>query len=233
MRFRFPYKKKAASSKNTKRMFTLPFAALFIIISTSVFLVRLDMALFPIALQAAEVLARARINEVINEATISAIEGRNLVSEDFYNISIDDDGRLNTLSLNTVLINYLSNEIAVAMSRELAQKDIERIEIPYGALTGIRVLANFGPRYAVYLQPMGDVVVDYSSSFSSVGINQVNFQVWLNINTRMSIINPLQSNDVTLERRVPLVNAVINADIPNVFLGSPPDSIIIPPPPLN
>jgi len=124
----------------------------------------------------------------------------------------------------------LTNEIAVYMSRELMAMDNERVEIPYGALTGVRVLANIGPMYTVYLMPIGEVMVDYSSSFSSVGINQVNFQVWLNVRARMSIINPLQSSEIVLERKIPLVNTVINAEIPNVFFNAAPDGIIISPP---
>lgn len=230
MWLKFSYRKPNRQKKKRKRLFVLPLIFLFLLLAGILFLVRLDMTLFPAALKAAEILARARMNEVVNYSTIGAIERHRLVSEDFYNISIDDDGRLTALSVNTILINHLSNEIAVAMSRELTMLDNERVEIPYGALTGIRVMANLGPGYAVYLMPAGDVAVDYSSSFSSVGINQVNFQVWLNVSTRMSIINPLQSSDVLLERRVPLVNTIINAEIPNVYFNSSPDGIIISPP---
>jgi len=214
--------------KKPKGFFLVPIIMLAIV--GIVFLIRLDMMLFPVALQAAEMTARARMNEIVNDATMEAIDRQGLVSEDFYSISVSDDGRLNSLSINTVLINNLSNEIAVSMSRELIGLDNERVQIPYGALTGIRVIANVGPLYTVYLMPIGEVLVDYSSSFSSVGINQVNFQVWLNIKARMSIINPLQSSEILLERKVPLVNTVISAEIPNVYFNAAPDGIIISPP---
>ena len=230
MRIKRSYKKPNSRKRKPLRLLLLPLVVLSIAAAGIFFLIRLDMTLFPAALQAAEVLAKARMNEIINYGAISAIERHNLVSEDFFSVTVDDEGRLNALSVNTILINHLTNELAVSMSRELTKLNTERVEIPYGALTGIRAIANLGPGYTVYLMPIGEVVVDYSSSFSSVGINQINFQVWLNVNTRMSIINPLQSSDVVLERRIPLVNTVINADIPNVYLGSPPDGIIISPP---
>lgn len=228
MRFRLFYRR--PKKKKNKALFVLPLFVLFTIFLGIFFLIRLDRMLFPIALQAAELHARAKMNEFINSSTINAIERHSLVSEDFYNITTGYDGKLNSLSVNTILINHLTNEIAVSMSEELTGLDNERVQIPYGALTGIRIIANLGPLYTVYLMPMGEVIVDYSSSFASVGINQVNFQVWLNINARMNIINPLQSSEILLERRVPLVNTVINAEIPNVYFNNSADGIIISPP---
>ena len=221
--------KKIVEKKKRMRAF-FAMIPMVVFVAMVAFIIRLDSMLFPVALQAAEITARGRMNEIINYSTISAIDRNGLATEDFYSVFINDDGQLSTLSVNTILINNLSNEIAVYMSRELMDMDNERIEIPYGALTGIRVMANMGPMYTVYLMPIGEVMVDYSSSFSSVGINQVNFQVWLNVKARMSIINPLQSSEIVLERKIPLVNTVINAEIPNVFFNAAPDGIIISPP---
>jgi len=221
-------KKSKEKKKRSKAFFVL--LPIFFIIVGIAFIIRLDAMLFPVALQAAEITARGRMNEIINYSTLSAIDRQGLATEDFYSVFINEEGQLSTLSVNTILINSLANEIAVYMSRELMEMDNERIQIPYGALTGVRVMANMGPMYTVYLMPIGEVMVDYSSSFSSVGINQVNFQVWLNVNARMSIINPLQSSEIALERKIPLVNTVINAEIPNVFFNSAPDGIIISPP---
>ncbi|MCL2565116.1 MAG: sporulation protein YunB [Defluviitaleaceae bacterium] len=227
MRFRLFYRKPRKKKRKNKGFFLLPLIVLFMIFVGIFFIIRLDRTIFPIALQAAELHAMAHMNEIVNSSTMGAIERHSLISQDFYSISTNYDGKLNSLSVNTVLINHLSNEIAVSMSRELIELDNERIQIPYGALTGIRVIANLGPMYTVYLMPIGEVLVDYSSSFASVGINQVNFQVWLNINARINIVNPLQSSEILLERRVPLVNTVINAEIPNVYFNNSADGIII------
>ena len=229
MRMKLFYRGPKKQRKRPKAFFAT-FTVIFLIIASVAFVLRLDAMLFPVALQAAEITARARMNEIVNDSTLGAIERHELVTEDFYRISISPDGQISALSVNTVLINNLSNEIALHMSRDLLSLDSERVQIPYGALTGVRVLANMGPMYTVYLMPLGEVIVDYSSSFSSVGINQINFQVWLNVHARMSIINPLQSNEIVLERKIPLVNTVINAEIPNVYFNSAPDGIIISPP---
>ena len=229
MRLRLFYKRAKKKSKRSKAFYIISFIVIAVIAALA-FIIRLDAMLFPVALQAAEITARSRMNEIINNSTIHAIDRHELVSGDFYSVSVNEEGQLNTLSVNTILINNLSNEIAVYMSRELMEMDNERVQIPYGALTGIRVMANMGPMYTVYLMPIGEVMVDYSSSFASVGINQVNFQVWLNVSARMSIINPLQSTEIVLDRKIPLVNTVINAEIPNVFFNAAPDGIIISPP---
>jgi len=176
--------------------------------------------MFPAGLQAAQIIAKTRMNEAVNNAALGIVERYGLVSDDFYTISYGGNGKLNTLSVNTMLINTLCNEIALDTSRELMNLKQEEIRIPYGVLTGARIFANIGPEYSINIMPMGEAEVDYSSSFESVGINQVNFQIWLIVNSKISIINPLQSDEICIERKIPLVNTVINSEVPEVYLNS-------------
>ena len=210
-------KKKVRQRKTRTFFLILPAALIFL----GVYLVSsLDSKMFPAGLQAGQIIAKTRMNEAVNTATSGIVEKHGLVSENFYTIDYNVSGKLNTLSVNTMLINTLCNEIALATSKELMNLESEKIQIPYGVLSGTRVFANLGPKYTLYLMPMGEAEVDYSSSFESVGINQVNFQIWLTINSRISIINPLQSDEITIERKIPLVNTVINSEVPNVYFNS-------------
>ena len=180
----------------------------------------LDRQMIPAGLQAAQMIAKTRMNEAVGNATSGVVEKYGLISESFYNMEYSSNGKLNTLSVNTILINTLCNEIALNTSKELMNLERERIEIPYGVLSGTRIFANIGPKYSVYLMPMGEATVDYSSSFESVGINQVNFQIWFTVNSKISIINPLQSDEITIERKIPLVNTVINSEVPEIYFNS-------------
>ena len=214
-------KKKTKRKKVGKVFFVLVVGLLLLGVY---FLAALEREMLPAGLQAAKVIAKTRMNEAVNNATAGIVEKYGLVSDDFYTIEYNSGGKLSTLAVNTMLINSLCNEIALNTSKELMNLEQEKVQIPYGALMGARVFANLGPKYTLYLMPMGEAVADYSSSFESVGINQVNFQIWLIVNSKITIVNPLQSDDISIERKIPLVNTVINSEVPNVYLGSP-DSI--------
>jgi len=124
--------------------------------------------------------------------------------------------------VNTVLVNALCAEIADNISYEFISPNSKTISIPVGTLTGIDLLANVGPSYNVRVLPHGSAEVFYESHFESRGINQVNFQVWLDVAVNMRIINPLMPGEIVVERRVPIVNTVFSGKIPENFFGGYP-----------
>jgi len=66
---------------------------------------------------------------------------------------------------------------------------------------------------------MGNAQVDYETGFEAVGINQVNFQVWLKVDSVIAVVNPLQRQEITVSRKVSLVNTVITGEVPSVYLS--------------
>jgi sporulation protein YunB len=190
-----------------------------IIVAVAMFFTGLDKRMLPTALKAADMMAKSKVNEAINDSVTTVIESNSLKSDNFYELSVGQEGKINSLSVNTVLINQICNKIALDISANLNSLTSDEIEIPYGTLTGIKALSNIGPSYSLSVMPMGEAVVDYSSSFESVGINQVNFQIWLNVDSKIQIINPLQNHEVLVTRKIPLVNTVINSEVPETYFN--------------
>ena len=166
--------------------------------------------------------ARNRINKIILETINDTVVHSDVVSSDFYTKVEDVDGMITSLSLNTVLVNALCAELADNISDEFMAPDSQAIAIPMGTLTGIDLFANIGPSYNVRVLPHGSAEVYYESRFESAGINQINFQVWLDVSVNMRIINPLLSGDIIVERRVPIVNTVFSGKVPENFFGGLP-----------
>jgi len=111
--------------------------------------------------------------------------------------------------------------LALDISYELANVTHDPLEIlvPTGLFTGIPIFAGLGPDIAIKVIPSGEARVEYETSFSSAGINQINFQVWLVVESTMHIVIPLQEEVITVSRRVPLVNTI--------FAGVVPDGMIL------
>ena len=61
---------------------------------------------------------------------------------------------------------------------------------------------------------MGAVRVDYETAFSSVGINQINYNIWLAVHLELRIVNPLYREDITLERKIMLADLVFSGRVP-------------------
>ena len=205
------------TKRSTRRIMVLAFATLILVFYLATVIA--DRALMPAVITIANQRSVAIINEVINDSLINTVSNFGLVSEDFFNMTQDETGSLSSLSVDTILINQIASLLAVDISGQLAIDTPTVISLPIGMLTGIPMLANIGPDISVNIVPTGEATVEYETSFTSAGINQINFQVWLYVETSMRIVVPLQEETIPVSRRVPLVNTV--------FAGVVPDGMIL------
>ena len=184
------------------------------------FFAMFDKRFFPAAIEIASISAQANINKLIDDSIKKITADMGLNSSDFYVKSLDNDGKVNSLSANTLLINEVCAELAVGVSQSLSNAGPEVVGIPIGSLLGIDMFANTGPAYKVKILPRGNATVDYETSFVAAGINQINFQIWLNIESKVQIVNPLQSREMIISRKISLVNTVINGEVPPAYIDS-------------
>ena len=214
MKPRKPFKRKKNKLKN---LIFLMFTVLIALATFTVF--RIDKKILPAALAASDMQIKTKINVAINDSIEKIIVEKQLSDIDFFNKTTDSDGKILSISVNTVLVNQICNLSAIEISERLTGLEKEKIKLPYGSLLGIGVLANIGPSYTVSLMPMGNALVEYHSKFESTGINQLNFQVWLSVKSTVQVINPLQNSEIVINREIPLVNTVITGEVPSTYFN--------------
>ena len=169
----------------------------------------------PISVKICQKYAITSINNIIQNSMYSA--SKNIKSEDFI-LRSDNNGRLEYLSVNSIIVNNICAETASMVSKNLNHLTTSKIRLPLGVFTGLPILSHFGPSTTIRLQPIGDATADYETSMTQAGVNQVNFQVWINVHTTVSIVNPLWSKDLEITRKLTLVNTVFNGEIPKTYI---------------
>lgn len=157
--------------------------------------------------------ARNLANNAIDNAVNRAMLNMNAISSDFYEL---DEENL-TIYADTMLINELCSAVSENLNDETDALSKIKIEIPIGAALGIDVLANTGPKAVYSLRQMGQSHVDYETSFVSVGINQTNFKVWLDVITEIQMVNPLEKEIVKTNRKVMIIDSVIKGNVPQTY----------------
>lgn len=192
---------------------------LSIIMAIFYFLILFETKVIPIAITISEKYAVTEINSQINKATEEVISEMGLTQKDFFITSYSD--KENYISVNTLLINEVCSNLSVKISSRLNEMPKEKITLPLGIITGLDMLSNTGPKYEITISQMGSSEIDYETSFESVGINQINFQIYLNINSEISIINPFYSKNVKIKRKLMLVNTVFNGEVPSTYMTLP------------
>lgn len=187
----------------------------FIFFIILLFMSCIDNKVFDIVIEISHMKSKLLANEMINQSVKNTIQKMNIASSDFF---IDNASDLNSISANTILINDFCANVSDEITKQLMEISDERIKVPLGSATGIDFFSNMGPEIPFSLRPEGTTEVDYETGFESVGINQVNFKIWINVNLVVQIVNPLRKEKMILTRKIMLVDTVISGQVPNQYL---------------
>lgn len=212
----YGYRHRKKSNKYGRVNWKLLLIPLFFIVVSICILIQFDRKILPSAAAISHMQAKNMANKLIDASVKDTLDEMKINSSDFF---IDSGtGAINSFSANTMLINEVCANVSTNISTDLEKLADERIDIPFGVLSGIEILSNIGPDISFSLMPMGEVAVDYDTSFNSVGINQTNFKIWMNVNIAIQIVNPLKKEKIVLERKLMLVDTVINGEVPGQYL---------------
>lgn len=207
--------KKNKNNKNKKIPLFLRLFLSFLLLSGFLFLVLVlyDTKIFRTVVEISHIQSKSTANTIIDEAVQNTIKELGVSSSDFF---IEKD--LSSVSVNTILINTFCTTVSTEITKGMEQIADEYITIPMGVITGIEFFSNIGPEIPFYLKPMGIASVDYETSFSSEGINQINFKIWLNVAMDIKIVNPLRSETMSVSRKIMLVDTVISGTVPERYM---------------
>ena len=172
----------------------------------------LNKRIMPYLLSISQAEAKRITNNVIDKAVRESISDMELKTEDF----VIDVG--NKISANTILINKLCTEVSTNINEDKMIFEEREIKVAIGAITKWEFLSNIGPKVGFSIREVRQAEVDYETSFSSAGINQTNYKVWLNVELEVKLVNPLGSDIVSTKRKVMLVDTIIEGKVPDKFL---------------
>ncbi|MCL2618290.1 MAG: sporulation protein YunB [Defluviitaleaceae bacterium] len=201
--------------KRIKLAVAVVFAA--VVLTLGLGMTRIDDRLMPIVTAQTNEMARNIMNRAIDASLVYA--GAGLDTSDFVVKTFDADGMVLSLNVNTMLVNLVCNAMAVNMSSILGPPKSERLHIPIGSLLNVDVFGNVGPTIPVSFRYVGGAVVDYETEFRAVGINQVNFRLWVVVDSSIRVVNPLEDKDVMMTRKIALIDTVFSGRVPHMYLN--------------
>ncbi|MGQ9779118.1 MAG: sporulation protein YunB [Bacillota bacterium] len=174
---------------------------------------RLRPVLRDLALAKAKTLANNVVNRVVAEGAAREIEYEDLIA-----VRTDRQGRPVLLRPNTGALNRLAARITLDVQRALVALPETQVSLPLGQVFGAQVLGTWGPRVSVRLLPVGTVegrIVDF---FDVAGINQTRHRVAVRIETEVKVVVPLVAATTRIRTEVPLAEAVIMGEVPDLYL---------------
>ena len=177
----------------------------------------LEVSLKPTLKTLAETQAQWTATEAIHQAILEEIAS-DIKYTDLVIPHKDKDNRVVFMQANLIVVNRLASESVLKVQKHLEQMREESFFIPLGQITGIKLLANLGPKIKFKLLPVGTVRVQISDDFTQAGINQTRHKIYLNVSSDMKIAFPLIATDTNVEAQVPIADSIIVGPVPDTYM---------------
>lgn len=215
----------------------------FILISTtiiSVFLLSiLGKRLSPILARYVNVEAKRFASNIINTSVNDTIEEK--ITNDLFNLSKTEDGKIEILDYNTKKVNSILSSINTKIQKKLLNLEdgqianmpissgfkVEKIlkngivcKVPMGSLRKNSLFVNVGPSIPIKMVFIGQVESSLNTKIREYGINYLVVEINVNVVVEEQIIMPAMSKRETLNLEAPLTLKIIQGEIPNYYFGS-------------
>ena len=153
--------------------------------------------------------------------TITNEEATNVMREysyqDLFTVEKDSNENITMIKSNVFPINEITSSIALKIQQGIDKEGREKVNIPLGAFSGIKLLAGSGPSVNIKIVSIGNVETDLKSEFTAQGINQTLHRVYLQVKCQIGIITPFSNIEESVTNQVLIVENVIVGHIPSSY----------------
>ncbi|MEG1751605.1 MAG: sporulation protein YunB [Clostridia bacterium] len=201
---------------NKKRIVFISFVFCFFIILIFAYL---NYVVNPVIFE----MSYAKISSLAQRAVSSAIYdviNTSRLYESLVTIVRNNDGDIAMISSNALQINLLTRELTRSAHKNLEVIGVNGIEIPVGSFSGLPILVGRGPEINIKMLPIGTISSNYISKFEQAGINQTNHKIYVQVESKVSVILPTASKIVTTSTELMIAESIIIGKIPLTYLNS-------------
>ena len=178
----------------------------------------LEARLRPMVVTAAQAQAQNRLSAVMEGAILDRLGEAGTAYSDFVTIQRDEAGEIAALTTDTAAMNRLRAELMGAALDALEGVDVSQIQIPLGSLLDFDLVWGLGPTMKVHAMTVGTVEGEFSSEFSSAGVNQTLHKIGLDLEVPLTLMLPGGAVETVCRTSVPVAETVIVGQVPQVFL---------------
>ncbi len=156
---------------------------------------------------------------IINDTVAEMLSEENSSFNDLVNIEYDADGKISSLSADSVGMNRLKSLISVSITKAIGEIEESKISIAAGTLTGSTLLTGRGPKIDLNVHISCSCSIEVRNSFSYSGINQTVHKVMLDITTYVYVLSVGDTLTSEVFTSIPVSETVIIGQIPEIYAG--------------
>lgn len=166
----------------------------------------------------AEARAKQDATEIINTAIKQEIAKKADYNE-LMKIHKDQEGRPVMIQPNILKIDQLQVEAVSAINKRFAQMSKKTIPIPFGQVTGNKLLGALGPDIEVQILSVGTVKTELLSNFEAAGINQTRHRLTLRATGEIQVVLPEVTKKSIVSTDVLIADNILIGQVPQTLLN--------------
>jgi len=144
--------------------------------------------------------------------------------ENIIEYKYDSDGKIIAVNANVVTLNTLNASIAKEIVNEFSNLDDIHVDIPLGSFFSSDLFTAIGPNIPIKVIPLSTVYTDYSTEFTSTGINQTQHKIFIKVNCSLKVLSALSTNTQEIIMEIPIAETIIIGGVPNTYIELPSSS---------
>jgi sporulation protein YunB len=158
-------------------------------------------------------LTSTAVNEAIMETLKDGLDYDDLIA-----IERDNEGNINAILADAYKINYVTNNTVYLSAKYLDESIAKGVNVPLGALSGVKALSGFGPQINIKLVPVTNVDCKFVSRFEQGGVNLTKHSIYLEVIADISVIFFDTTTNMSTVNDVLICENIIVGKVPDTFL---------------
>lgn len=152
----------------------------------------------------------------VNNAVLLSLD--NVTYSELILIEKDNDGEIVMMTTNSLKINSINRKVADKTSSILKNKLSFGVPIPICAFTGISLFSGYGKKVNLKIINNVSVICNFSSTFTSVGINQTLHSIYIDVISVVKLQVPLKSYEIKSKTQILISETVLVGKVPDIYL---------------
>lgn len=156
-------------------------------------------------------------SESVNSAVLMSLDN-SVEYSDLILIEKNSAGDIVYMSTNSLKVNKINRSVASSTSMLIKNKLSKGVKIPFFAFTGITFLSGYGKDVNVKIINNVSSICNFSSKFTSVGINQTLHSLYADVISKIKISVPFNNKTIECKTSVLISETVLVGKVPDIYL---------------
>ena len=155
------------------------------------------------------------INSIISNEIVE------IGTENIIEYKYDSNGNIIAVNANVATMNILNSTIAEEIVNGLSDLDNIYVDVPLGSFFSSHLFSAIGPNIPIKIIPLNTVYTDYTTEFTSTGINQTQHKIFIKVNCEVSVLSSLVTNTQEIIMEIPIAETIIIGGVPSTYIELP------------